>query len=329
MAMVEATLSAEGLERLRNESLVHRMPAAIFSIAGPGALQCLQGLLTNDLARAPEGSLTYGALLTPKGLIILDCWVIKLADRFLFITDSDAGAVAADLFRKQLPPRLAKVTDLTGEWQVWRVLGPATPLPPAIIARAPVVPAVIAGAPVAPAVIARTQGVRSDPGASARCPFAFLVTGTADDIAHTLKGLALDGARTATDDEWQAARILCGWPQRGAEIDEKTLVQEVRFDENNGVSYEKGCYTGQETVARLHFRGHTNRDLRGLVWSGSEPLTDGRIMLGEKEVGSVRSVLSLPTRRLALALIRREVATGTTVMAGDVPATVVALPFEA
>ena len=325
--MVEATLSAEGLERLRKESLVHRMPAAIFSIAGPGALQCLQGLLTNDLARAPEGSLTYGALLTPKGLIILDCWVIKLADRFLFITDSDAGAVAADLFRKQLPPRLAKVTDLTGEWQVWRVLGPATPLPPAIVAQ------------------------RQDNAGSTRTPFTWLVAGTADDIAHTLKGLALDGARTATDDEWQAARILAGWPQLGAEIDEKTLVQEVRFDENNGVSYEKGCYTGQETVARLHFRGHTNRDLRGLVWTESQAIpsntlgipshtpvilseakdrsADMKVMLGEKEVGSVRSVLSLPTRRLALALIRREVATGTTVMAGDVPATVVALPFEA
>ena len=52
----------------------------------------------------------------------------------------------------------------------------------------------------------------------------------------------------------------------GHEIVEKTLVQEVRYDEIGGVSYTKGCYTGQETVARLHFRGHTNRELRGLRW---------------------------------------------------------------
>ena len=121
--MVEATLNAESLERLKTGTLVHRMPAAVFSIAGPGALQCLQGLLTNDLIKPEEGSLVYGALLTPKGLIILDCWVIKLADRFLFITDLDARATAAELFRKQLPPRLAKVTDLTDEWQVYRVFG--------------------------------------------------------------------------------------------------------------------------------------------------------------------------------------------------------------
>ena len=104
-------------------------------------------------------------------------------------------------------------------------------------------------------------------------------------------------------------------------------MQEVRFDENGGVSYEKGCYTGQETVARLHFRGHTNRDLRGLAWSGTEPLTDAKIMVGEKEVGSVRSILTLPTGRLALALIRREVETGQVVTAGGLPASVVALPF--
>ena len=121
--MVEVSLAAEGLERLRSGPLVHRMPAAVFSIVGPGALQCMQGLLTNDLAKPADGSLVYGALLTPKGLIVLDCWVIKQdATRFLFIADLDARATAADLFRKQLPPRLAKVTDLTDEWEVYRVV---------------------------------------------------------------------------------------------------------------------------------------------------------------------------------------------------------------
>jgi folate-binding protein YgfZ len=306
--MVEVTLTADSVERLRSVPLVHRMPAAVFSIAGPGALQCLQGLVTNDLAKPAEGSLVYGALLTPKGLIILDCWVIKQdGTRFLFITDLDARATAAEMFRKLLPPRLAKVTDLTDEWEVYRVRG-AAPRPPAIVASAQ----------------------------HAGSPFAYLLLGPRDNVAHSLKELALEGTRTATDDEWEAARILAGWPRRGAEIDEKTLVQEVRFDENNGVSYEKGCYTGQETVARLHFRGHTNRDLRGLVWSDSVILSEAKdrpdaakVFLGEKEVGSVRSTLSLPTGRIALALIRREVETGQVVTAGGLPATVVALPFPA
>jgi folate-binding protein YgfZ len=306
--VVEVSLTAEGLERVRSVPLVHRMPAAIFSIAGPGALQCMQGLLTNDLVKPADGSLVYGALLTPKGLIILDCWVIKQeAARYLFIADLDVRATVAELFRKQLPPRLAKVTDLTDEWEVYRVRG-ATPRPPAIFAR--------------------LHGSRSNPDPAAG-PFTFLLAGPTNEVAHSLKELALEGARTATDDEWEATRILAGWPRRGAEIDEKTLVQEVRFDENNGVSYEKGCYTGQETVARLHFRGHTNRDLRGLVWDTTEPLADSRIMLAEREVGSVRSILSLPTGHVALALIRREVETGEVVTAGGLPATVVSLPFPA
>jgi len=303
--VVEVTLTAEGVERLRTVPLVHRMPAAVFSIVGPGALQCLQGLVTNDLAKPSDGSLVYGAMLTPKGLIILDCWIIRQdATHFLFIADLDARPIAADLFKKLLPPRLATVTDLTDAWEVYRVRG-ATPRPPAIVAG-------LSG-----------RGA----GASARGPFAFLLLGPSAEVAHSLKELALEGARTATDDEWEAARILAGWPRRGAEIDEKTLVQEVRFDENDGVSYEKGCYTGQETGARLHFRGHTNRDLRGLTWTGTEPLADAKVTLAEKEVGSVRSILTLPTGRIALALIRREVETGQVVTAGGWPATVVPLPF--
>ena len=85
----------------------------------------------------------------------------------------------------------------------------------------------------------------------------------------------------------------------------------------------------EEEVARLHFRGHTNRDLRGLAWDTTEPLADSRIMLAEREVGSVRSILSLPTRHVALALKRREVETGQVVTAGGLPATVVSLPFPA
>ncbi len=118
-----------------------------------------------------------------------------------------------------------------------------------------------------------------------------------------------------------------GWPALGAEIDERTLPQEVRYDQIGGVSYTKGCYTGQETVARLHFRGHTNRELRGLRWRRPEPLDGRTINKGEREVGSVRSTLSLDDRAIGLGLIRREVGVGEELLAGGQPATVVALPF--
>jgi folate-binding Fe-S cluster repair protein YgfZ len=103
----------------------------------------------------------------------------------------------------------------------------------------------------------------------------------------------------------------------------------VRYDQIGGVSYTKGCYTGQETVARPHFRGHTNRELRGLRWRRPDPLEGRTIHKGEREVGSVRSTLSLEDRAIGLGLIRREVGVGEELLAGGQPATVVALPFGA
>jgi len=103
----------------------------------------------------------------------------------------------------------------------------------------------------------------------------------------------------------------------------------VRYDGIGGVSYTKGCYTGQETVARVHFRGHTNRELRGLHWNDPAPLGDRTVRRGEKEVGTVRSTLALDDRLLGLAMLRREVDVGDTVVAGGREARVTALPFEA
>ena len=135
------------------------------------------------------------------------------------------------------------------------------------------------------------------------------------------------GTRLSTDDN--PAQVAPGWPRLGAEIEERTLPQEVRYDEIGGVSYTKGCYVGQETVARLHFRGHTNRDLRGVVWERApdEPPASGELRLDGKVVGEVRSVLQLDGRTVGLALVRREVDTGTLLEAEAGRARVVPLPF--
>jgi folate-binding protein YgfZ len=164
------------------------------------------------------------------------------------------------------------------------------------------------------------------PAASA--PFAALLLGGAGAVAAAEEALLRGGAARGNDTDLRAARVLAGWPTLGAEIDEKTLPQEARFDEIEGVSYTKGCYVGQETVARLHFRGHANRLLRGLAWQGTEALA-GSIVLGGagKEVGQVRSTLQLPDRGLALAIIRREIEPGSEVVADGHPARVIALPF--
>jgi folate-binding protein YgfZ len=117
---------------------------------------------------------------------------------------------------------------------------------------------------------------------------------------------------------WDIARIEAGRPEWGIDMNDATIPQEANFDELGAISYTKGCYTGQETVARVHFRGHVNRFLRRLHFvSASVPPTNAELVDDSgNTVGDVRSVAISPRHGgVALAMVRREVAPGTTLHA--------------
>lgn len=305
------TLDAVGLRRLHAGGVAVRVRPAVFEVRGPGAVACLQGLLTNDLEKPGPGGAVFGAVLTPKGAIIAELWALRLADRLLLVAEAAGREPLGALLRRSLPPRLARVEDCSTTLEGALLLGPVASEP-------------IAGLP-GPGHASELNGLvrmRAPAGA----PFNALLLGAP---AALDQAVAASGLPTGGDADREAARILAGWPRLGAEIGERTLVHEVRFDEIGGVSYTKGCYTGQETVARLHFRGHTNRELRGLLWEGAPTLTGVTITADDRpEAGTITSLLHLPGRLLGLGLVRREVEPGATVDAGGVPATVVALPFH-
>lgn len=311
--MVEVTrLTDSRFHALRHDPGFVLSPSAVFRIEGPGALDCLQGVLTCDVAAPGAGSVQYGAMLTSRGMIVADFHVLRDEAGYTLVSSLDARVAALDLFRKQFPPRLARVTDrsdldrtiwLLGQ-RVQETLGAA-------------------GLPW-PAETGRTVERVSRPHALAPWPgFMVAPADDADAIADTLEGA---GARRAGLDDLDAARILAGWPALGREIDTKTLPQEVRYEELGGVSYTKGCYVGQETVARVHFRGHVNRLLRGLAWEGRPP-EQPEIELGNKSVGRITSALQVDERGYGLAMLRREVEHGAVVTIGDSAATVERLPF--
>jgi folate-binding protein YgfZ len=316
--MRQASLDLDRLHRLVHQAVAVRTTPAVFQITGSGALTCLQGLLTNDLAAPGEQSLVYGALLTPKGAIVVDYWVLRLPDRFLLVAEPPGHTPSLELFRRSLPPRLAIVEDQTGRLDAVWLYGRD-------------VAAVLAHAgfrlPDAGKVLLQDGLLLARPQSQA--PFRALLVGPSGSIQALLPRLTAAGFSQGDADDRDAAGILGGWPELGAEIEERTLVQEVRYDEIGGVSYTKGCYTGQETVARLHFRGHPNRELKGLAWHGparpeGTPVTDP----DGKEIGAVSSLLTLPGRTVGLGLLRRSVEAGSGVLAGGAPATVVSLPFE-
>jgi folate-binding protein YgfZ len=329
---------AEIVDQLRAGAIVAPADVGVIDLtgSGEGAITCFQGLLTNDIEKPGDGAFVYGALLTPKGMIVVDGWAARAGSRVRFTVPAEGRERAMLVLQRSVPPRLARSTDRTDEIAVLRVTGAhAVAVMGAAGLPIPQVPnRVVEGSVGRAAVeVARTSDL-------AFPPFVFQVTTAGDQAAVIQQRLVEAGTHVATPEALDLARILAGWPRLTSEVDEKTIPQEVRFDEIGGVSYTKGCYTGQETVSRLHFRGHANRQLRGLMFETDPPATPASgwsaVTHEEREVGRVTSIAWLPDgggsvlgRWIGLAIVRREVPPGATVRAAGREARVVALPFDA
>jgi folate-binding protein YgfZ len=126
--------------------------------------------------------------------------------------------------------------------------------------------------------------------------------------------------------EWEVARVEAGMPRFGHEFDVDSMPAEAGLLER-AVSFTKGCYPGQEPIARLHYRGHANRGLRGLRLE--EPAAPGAaVVAGDRDVGRLTSFVDSPRfGRIGLGVLRREVRDGERVTADGAPATVSPLPF--
>ena len=150
----------------------------------------------------------------------------------------------------------------------------------------------------------------------------------AADSARLLEALLGAGAVEVTAEAAEILRIEAGTPRYGAEMGAETMPAEAGIVEQV-VSFTKGCYIGQETVARLHYKGRPNRHLRGLKLSApAEP--GATLRLGEKEVGKLGGAAVSPALGpIGLAILRREAEPGAELAVGEdgVTAQVVDLPF--
>ncbi|MEX2155472.1 MAG: hypothetical protein WD773_01395 [Gemmatimonadales bacterium] len=328
---------AEVVDHLRNGAVVALADVGVIDLTGPGggAVTCFQGLLTSDIEKPGDGAFVYGALLTPKGMIVVDGWAARLGARVRFTVPSEGRERAVAILQRSVPPRLARTVDRSTDTAVLRVAG----------AHA-VATLGAAGMPVPQAMNHVLEATVGDieievARAGEQAPFVFQITSAAEHRDAVQARIVKSGAHRATAPALELARILAGWPRLASEIDEKTIPQEARFDEIGGVSYTKGCYTGQETVSRLHFRGHANRHLRGLLFETDRPAAPAAgwsaVMHDERDVGRVTSIAWLPDgggsvlgsgRWIGLAVVRREVPLGAVVRAAGREARVVPLPFD-
>ncbi|GBD31571.1 MAG: glycine cleavage system protein T [Gemmatimonadales bacterium] len=316
-------LSVDEVMAFFSDALWLRADVAVVELSGSGAIACLQGLLTNDVERPGEGSFVYGAVLTPKGMIRCDMWVVREANAALLFPPPQGLGVLLEVLSKSVPPRLAAVRDRTAEIEVHRLLGPQ-----ALKVARDAGFAVPEPGRWTTMLLAGTTVTVARPAQLA--PFVLQIHGPPAASPEIEERLEAQNVVRGGPNAMELARIITGWPRLGAEIDDKTLPQEVRFDEIDGVSYTKGCYVGQETVARLHFRGHTNRSLCGLWWTKKPYLGNAAVIQDGRERGWVTSMVWIEpgSRWVGLAKIRRETDRERPVIAAMGEAKIVGLPIR-
>jgi tRNA-modifying protein YgfZ len=281
---------------------------------GARAAEMLTGLVTNDVLALTPGQGQYAAALSPKGKIVADIRIFARDDHLLVDAPPRAREGWMALVRKYLNPRTVAYHDLSDSLRQLAIVGVGAR---AILAEASGVAREVLAA--LPAYSHLDAALAGQPVTIARVPELqlegyelFFAADSFDDVWQALAGRgAVPGGLLA----WEIARIENGRPEWGLDIDETTIPQEANHDELHAISYTKGCYTGQEVVARIHFRGHVNRHLRGLRLGHADPPPARAVLLGAdgKQVGDLRSsALSPRLGTIALVMVRREVEMGST-----------------
>jgi tRNA-modifying protein YgfZ len=276
-------LAAEYAAAHAGPAIADRSARAFVGVRGRDAEKLLQSLVSNDVEAVEPGGSCLAFVLTPKGRPVADLRIWREApDAFVLEAEPELqDELQATVRRYRLAAR-AEIADDRDRLASISVLGPLT---------------------VAPGLL------------SAQGPLGTDVLGAPGEVATLWRELVTAGARPIGSEAYEIARVEAGVPRFGAEIDASVLPAETGLVEQ-AVSFTKGCYVGQEPVARLHYRGHPNRHLRHLLsFDGALPTVPAEIALGDRVVGRLTSVVQPPGDGPAVGLgyVRREVEEGSIV----------------
>jgi folate-binding protein YgfZ len=317
---------AEYEAAVKRAAVFDRSHRTRLTVTGKAPAQMLQGTLTGTIPGEPsvddEGIWTgtghYQAVLTPKGRMISDAWAFRLGPEegvgFLLDVPVAGRTGLLEHFGKFLPPRLARVTDVSSDTASISVTGAGAA---AVLSRLAFGLRVSADQLVGMAEGAWFAG--EPPGESAvvvrSCdvwPMAWTVYGPAAAVAALWRALVATGVQPAGLGVWSTLRVEAGRPVYGTDMDDRTIPPEAGIV-GRAIDQTKGCYTGQEVIVRIRDRGHVNRELRRLalgdvpVPSPGTPLhsVDGRNTV----VGEVTSGVQSPEfdGAVVLAYVRRGV----------------------
>ena len=294
----EVALNADGSNRdaaLREgAALVERTGKGLLRLSGKDPVGMLNAVLTNSVPPGADPG-AYALLLNPKGRVRSDLRVLKAGEDVLVDTEPEGADAVREILGRYAPFCRVKLEDLSDGWSVLGLYGP----------RAGDLPGGLELAEHGTAEVEIGGRTLLAAGVAAPVP-GYDLLGPSEAVSRAAEHLAALGAAPADPDAYEAVRVRAGVPRFGADLTPENFPGEAGVLDR-AVDFGKGCYPGQETVARMRYRGHPNKTLYKLSFAGEAPAPNTPIFQGEKQVGTVTSVSPIPVEGgiLALAYLSR------------------------
>ena len=317
-------------------AVIDLSPAGKLEASGKNAVQFINGLVTNDVKSLRPGDGTLAAFLNVQGKVVAICRFYQTGDHLLIELDAAARSKVYQNLSRFVPAGEFLINDVTGRDALVSLQGP----------RSPALIAALTGEPAAEPeykfaarrIDGRPVSVATHSRAGERGFDLFIPAETATEVWGAILARGAEfGARAVGQDALEIARIEAGIPREGVDVNENYILLEAGYE--RAVSYTKGCYLGQEIIARIHWRGQPAKRLTGLLVEAPEAPPRGAELYAAdgKRVGEVTSSTHSPAlgRPVALGYVHRYYLTpGTTLTVKREAvelgrAEVTALPFTA
>lgn len=300
---MSADLSVEYQSLTTGAGLFAFRGRTLIELSGADAASFLQGFCTNEVKRLNPGQGCEAFITSVQGKVLGHVIISREADRIVLETVAGEAQRLIPHLDRYIIRKQVVLTDRSQEWSEILLGGAASPA--LLIDHFQVTPpqsnwgsasASLGGHSI---VVQRADPILAGPG--------FLLRAAAEDWAAVEQALLAAGAVRCSEATFDTVRIEAGWPLYGRDITDQNLPQEVDRD-SQAISFTKGCYLGQETVARIDALGHVNRKLRSLKFSQkTAPMAGLPLLDGEKPVGEITSATLSPkfSAPLALGYVRR------------------------
>lgn len=296
------------------------------ALTGPDRVSFLHGMVTNDINKLADGAACDVAMLTQKGAMVADGRVLKLADALWLDVEPGLLEKVREFLDRYLISEEVELADVSDTHGHLALHGP----------RALEVLGAALGVTLSP-LEQNAHLTREFEGAHVHLLGSNRLTGQGVELLVPVAQLeslwtklVASGARPAGHEARELLRIEAGVPRYGQDLVDTTIPLEA--DLTHAISYNKGCYIGQEVIARATFRGHMNRKLTGLILGEHEAEAGTLLFVGDRKVGWLTSIARSPKlgQRIALGYVHRDHLTpGTELRLGESDQTVRthALPF--